>query len=131
MLPRATCACQTVLKGASEREAPTKAVAAEGTLGGSQRNRSQGFFMHMHASKRVVFSSLVSPSEAAKICRCHPMTLLRWRRLGWLIPDLRIPGGVVAYSRPTLARFIANGGAEPFRGKRGRPRRINEEVATQ
>jgi hypothetical protein len=73
----------------------------------------------MHMPKRIVFSSLVSPSEAAKILGIHPITLLTWRRRGWLVPDLRIPGGTVAYARPTLARFMANGGAEPFRAKPG------------
>jgi hypothetical protein len=83
----------------------------------------------MHMPKRMVFSSLVSPSEAARILNVHVITLLAWRRRGWLEPDLRIPGGTVAYARPTLARFLKNGGAEPFHGKRGRPRRVKEVAA--
>lgn len=73
----------------------------------------------MLKQKRIVFSRLVGPAEASKILRVHPMTLGLWRRRGWLEPDLRIPGGLVAYTKESLARFLANGGAERFRAKPG------------
>lgn len=59
------------------------------------------------------WSDLITTAEAAEILRISPKTLANQRYRGEGMPYIQLPGGLIRYSRHTIAAEIAAGTVAP------------------